>query len=183
VPGWLCEYGTASSRPRQVWCKFREGYSDLRCWPRIPGTIRPSCHPAAPLATEGRITIASPDGKPNLRKKGSNGGKDREPLQLGEASDHVFGGHRLLAHPGCRGLRAYDHAAVIVHLAFEKQQRDALAMVFLTLHDYEFVIGMIFWGLWLFPSSQQVIPYQSYEEPKAVSFEVPGQVGTQCFAP
>jgi len=34
---------------------------------------------------------------------------------------------------------------------FEKQQRDALAMVFLTLHNYGFIIGMIFWGLWLFP--------------------------------
>lgn len=35
--------------------------------------------------------------------------------------------------------------------AFQKQQRDALAMLFLTLHNYGFVIGMIFWGLWLFP--------------------------------
>ena len=34
---------------------------------------------------------------------------------------------------------------------FEKQQRDALAMLFLTLHNYGFFIGMIFWGLWLFP--------------------------------
>ena len=34
---------------------------------------------------------------------------------------------------------------------FEQPQRDALAMVFLTLHNYGFVIGMIFWGLWLFP--------------------------------
>ena len=33
----------------------------------------------------------------------------------------------------------------------EKPQRDALAMVFLTLHNYGFLIGMIFWGLWLFP--------------------------------
>lgn len=34
---------------------------------------------------------------------------------------------------------------------FGKQQRDALAMVFLTLHNYGFVIGTVFWGLWLFP--------------------------------
>jgi hypothetical protein len=34
---------------------------------------------------------------------------------------------------------------------FDKQQRDALAMVFLTLHNDGFVIGMIFWGLWLLP--------------------------------
>ena len=34
---------------------------------------------------------------------------------------------------------------------FEKLQRDALATLFLTLHSDGFVIGMIFWGLWLFP--------------------------------
>lgn len=33
----------------------------------------------------------------------------------------------------------------------EKPQRDALAMLFLTLHDHGFVIAGIFWGLWLFP--------------------------------
>jgi hypothetical protein len=34
---------------------------------------------------------------------------------------------------------------------FEKPQRDALAMLFLNLHHYGFVIAEIFWGLWLFP--------------------------------
>ena len=34
---------------------------------------------------------------------------------------------------------------------FEKTQRDALAMLFLRLHDQGNVINEIFWGLWLFP--------------------------------
>lgn len=34
---------------------------------------------------------------------------------------------------------------------FEKPQRDALAMLFLNLHQYGFVVAEIFWGLWLFP--------------------------------
>src|SRR5580704_799459 len=34
---------------------------------------------------------------------------------------------------------------------FEKPQRDALAMLFLNLHHYGFVVAEIFWGLWLFP--------------------------------
>src|SRR5208283_3865467 len=34
---------------------------------------------------------------------------------------------------------------------FEKSQRDALAMLFLNLHHYGFVVAEIFWGLWLFP--------------------------------
>jgi hypothetical protein len=34
---------------------------------------------------------------------------------------------------------------------FEEPQRDALAMLFLNLHHYGFVIAEIFWGLWLFP--------------------------------
>ena len=34
---------------------------------------------------------------------------------------------------------------------FEKQQRDALAMLFLNLHGHGFGICEIFWGLWLFP--------------------------------
>jgi hypothetical protein len=34
---------------------------------------------------------------------------------------------------------------------FEKPQRDALAMLFLNLHDHGFVVAEIFWGLWLFP--------------------------------
>jgi hypothetical protein len=34
---------------------------------------------------------------------------------------------------------------------FEKTQRDALAMLFLNLHHYGFVVAEIFWGLWLLP--------------------------------
>src|SRR5713226_6159796 len=33
----------------------------------------------------------------------------------------------------------------------DKPQRDAMAMLFLDLHLYGFVINGIFWGLWLFP--------------------------------
>jgi hypothetical protein len=47
-------------------------------------------------------------------------------------------------------------AIILVHGAdflslFDKPQRDALAMLFLNLHDYGFVVAEIFWGLWLFP--------------------------------
>ena len=35
--------------------------------------------------------------------------------------------------------------------AFDKTQRDALAMLFLKLHGQGFVVAEIFWGLWLFP--------------------------------
>ena len=35
--------------------------------------------------------------------------------------------------------------------AFEKPQRDALAMLFLRLHHEEIVAAEILWGLWLFP--------------------------------
>jgi len=34
---------------------------------------------------------------------------------------------------------------------FEKPQREAIAMLFLDLHHYGFVVAEIFWGLWLFP--------------------------------
>jgi hypothetical protein len=34
---------------------------------------------------------------------------------------------------------------------FDKPQRDALAMLFLNLHHYGFVVAEMFWGLWLFP--------------------------------
>jgi len=34
---------------------------------------------------------------------------------------------------------------------FEKPQREALAMLFLNLHNQGFVVAEIFWGLWLFP--------------------------------
>lgn len=35
--------------------------------------------------------------------------------------------------------------------AFDKPQRDALAMLFLSLHSQGLAVGGIFWGLWLFP--------------------------------
>ncbi len=34
---------------------------------------------------------------------------------------------------------------------FDKPQREALAMLFLKLHDHGFNVAEIFWGLWLFP--------------------------------
>lgn len=34
---------------------------------------------------------------------------------------------------------------------FDKSQRDALAMLFLRMHDQEIFAAEIFWGLWLFP--------------------------------
>src|SRR6266550_4747397 len=34
---------------------------------------------------------------------------------------------------------------------FDKPQRDALAMLFLSLHGYGFDVAGILWGLWLFP--------------------------------
>jgi hypothetical protein len=40
---------------------------------------------------------------------------------------------------------------------FEKPQRDALAMLFLHLHDQGIVVNEIFWGLWLFPFGLLVI--------------------------
>ena len=43
-------------------------------------------------------------------------------------------------------LRGADFLSV-----FDKPQRDALAMLFLGLHRYGFVVNQVFWGLWLFP--------------------------------
>jgi len=43
--------------------------------------------------------------------------------------------------------------------AFEKPQRDALAMLFLKLHGQGSVAGEIFYGLWLFPLG--VLTYRS----------------------
>jgi hypothetical protein len=34
---------------------------------------------------------------------------------------------------------------------FDEAQRNALAMLFLELHRYGFVVAGVFWGLWLFP--------------------------------
>jgi hypothetical protein len=47
-------------------------------------------------------------------------------------------------------------ALILVHGAdflslFDQPQRNALAMLFLSLHTQGFVIAEIFWGLWLFP--------------------------------
>src|ERR1700757_3535058 len=43
-------------------------------------------------------------------------------------------------------VRGADFLSVI-----EKNQRDALAMLFIKLHGQGFVIAEMFWGLWLFP--------------------------------
>jgi hypothetical protein len=43
-------------------------------------------------------------------------------------------------------VRGADFLSII-----EKPQRDALAMLFLNLHDHGFGVAEIFWGLWLFP--------------------------------
>src|SRR3984893_13255078 len=43
-------------------------------------------------------------------------------------------------------VRGADFLSII-----DKPQRDALAMLFLNLHHYGFVVAEIFWGLWLFP--------------------------------
>jgi hypothetical protein len=43
-------------------------------------------------------------------------------------------------------VKGTDFASV-----FDKPQREALAMLFLKLHDRGFVVAEIFWGLWLFP--------------------------------
>lgn len=43
--------------------------------------------------------------------------------------------------------------------AFDKPQRDALAMLFLRLHHHGVVANEIFWGLWLFPFG--VLVYRS----------------------
>jgi len=43
-------------------------------------------------------------------------------------------------------VRGSDFLTVV-----EKPQRDALAMLFLDLHNHGFSIAEIFWGLWLFP--------------------------------
>jgi hypothetical protein len=43
--------------------------------------------------------------------------------------------------------------------AFEKPQRDALAMLFLRLHHHEVVAAEILWGLWLFPLA--ILVYKS----------------------
>jgi len=43
-------------------------------------------------------------------------------------------------------VRGADFLSVL-----EKPQRDALAMLFLRLHDHGILVNEVFWGLWLFP--------------------------------
>lgn len=42
---------------------------------------------------------------------------------------------------------------------FDKPQRDALALLFLHLHDQEILAAQVFWGLWLFPLA--ILVYRS----------------------
>ena len=42
---------------------------------------------------------------------------------------------------------------------FDKPQRDALAMLFLRMHDQEVLAAEIFWGLWLIPLA--ILVYRS----------------------
>lgn len=42
---------------------------------------------------------------------------------------------------------------------FDKPQRNALAMLFLNLHDQGFVVGEVFYGLWLIPLG--ILTYRS----------------------
>lgn len=53
-------------------------------------------------------------------------------------------------------VRGADARGVGFLSVFEKPQRDALAMLFLHLHHYGFVVAEIFWGLWLFPLARLV---------------------------
>jgi hypothetical protein len=48
--------------------------------------------------------------------------------------------------------------------AFDKPQRDALAMLFLRLHHFETLGAMVFWGLWLWPLA--VLVYKSRFMPR-----------------
>lgn len=43
--------------------------------------------------------------------------------------------------------------------AFDKPQRDALAMLFLRLHDHQNTAAEILWGAWLFPRA--ILAYRS----------------------
>jgi hypothetical protein len=47
---------------------------------------------------------------------------------------------------------------------FDKPQRDALAMLFLNLHDQGFVVGEVFYGLWLIPLG--ILTYRSRFMPR-----------------
>jgi hypothetical protein len=63
-------------------------------------------------------------------------------------------------------LNALNEIAALILLrgadvlsVFGKPQREALALLFLRLHGYGFVVAAIFWGLWLFPFG--VLVYRS----------------------
>jgi hypothetical protein len=60
---------------------------------------------------------------------------------------------------------------------FEKPQRDALAMLFLRLHDQEIVAAEIFWGLWLFPLA--ILVYRSRFLPRVLAVWL--FVGGVCY--
>jgi hypothetical protein len=47
---------------------------------------------------------------------------------------------------------------------FDKPQREALAMLFLRMHDQEILAAMIFWGLWLVPLG--ILVYKSHFLPR-----------------
>jgi hypothetical protein len=47
---------------------------------------------------------------------------------------------------------------------FDKPQRDALAMLFLRLHDHQNTAAEILWGLWLFPLA--ILVYRSWFMPR-----------------
>src|ERR1700694_617808 len=47
---------------------------------------------------------------------------------------------------------------------FEKPQRDALAMLFLRMHDQEILAAEVFWGLWLVPLG--ILAYKSRFVPR-----------------
>ena len=55
---------------------------------------------------------------------------------------------------------------------FEKPQREALAMLFLNLHHYGFVVAEIFWGLWLFPLG--LLVYRSRFLPRFLGVSLAG---------
>jgi hypothetical protein len=49
---------------------------------------------------------------------------------------------------------------------FDKRQQDALALLFLRLHDQEVFAAQIFWGLWLFPLA--ILVYRSRFLPRFI---------------
>jgi hypothetical protein len=50
---------------------------------------------------------------------------------------------------------------------FDKGQRDALALLFLRMHDQEVFAAQIFWGLWLFPLA--ILVYRSRFLPRFIA--------------